>query len=113
MAEWFIKPGIGRVLVEVEVKEKIGSLYIPATANEDRPTIGTVAAIYDNYEENGVDYEPMYKVGDKVIFGKWSGSKVTIDGKTYIIMMEKEIVGHIVPVEEGADLTNISMALDD
>jgi chaperonin GroES len=83
-----IKPLADRVLVqpaEAEVKTASG-LYIPDSAKE-KPQKGTVIAV-----GNGKKDEPMtVKVGDTVLYGKYSGTELTVEGSEYLIMRESDI----------------------
>nr|WP_317124671.1 co-chaperone GroES [Pelobium manganitolerans] len=83
-----IKPIADRVVVEAApAEEKTASgIYIPDTAKE-KPQSGTVVAV-----GNGKKDEPMtVKVGDQVIYGKYSGTEITYEGKEYLIMKESDI----------------------
>ncbi|MBR5736486.1 MAG: co-chaperone GroES [Bacteroidales bacterium] len=84
-----IKPLADRVLVEAkEAMTKTASgLYIPDTAKE-KPQEGVVVAV-----GNGTKDDPMeLKVGDTVLYGKYAGSEVSVDGKTYLIMRQSDVV---------------------
>jgi len=83
-----IKPLADRVLVEpAAAEEKTASgLYIPDTAKE-KPQKGTVIAV-----GNGKKDEPLtVKVGDTVLYGKYSGTELSVDGNDYLIMRESDI----------------------
>jgi len=83
-----IKPLADRVLVQpAAAEEKTASgLYIPDTAKE-KPQKGTVIAI-----GNGKKDEPLtVKVGDTVLYGKYSGTELSVDGNDYLIMRESDI----------------------
>ncbi|MFC5285184.1 co-chaperone GroES [Pedobacter alpinus] len=83
-----IKPIADRVVVEAApAEEKTASgIYIPDTAKE-KPQNGVVVAV-----GNGKVDEPMtVKVGDNVIYGKYSGTEITYEGKEYLIMKESDI----------------------
>jgi chaperonin GroES len=88
MSEIKIRPLADRVLVqpaEAETKTASG-IIIPDTAKE-KPQRGTVVAV-----GTGKKDEPMtVKVGDQVLYGKYSGTEVQIDGKDYLIMRESDI----------------------
>ena len=88
MSKVTIKPLADRVLVEpkeAETKTAAG-LYIPDTAKE-KPQPGVVVAVGPGKKD-----EPMtVKEGDKVLYGKYSGSELTIDGVHYLIMRESDI----------------------
>ena len=88
MSEVKIKPLADRVLVKPqEAEEKTASgIIIPDTAKE-KPQQGKVMAV-----GKGKKDEPMtVKVGDLVLYGKYSGTEISIDGKDYIIMRESDI----------------------
>jgi chaperonin GroES len=91
------KPLHDRVLVRrVESEEKTaGGLIIPETAKE-KPQHGEVVAVGDGArKENGERIEMAVNAGDTVLFGKWSGTEVTIDGEELLIMKESDILGII------------------
>lgn len=88
MSKVNIQPLADRVLVEpAAAEEKTASgLYIPDTAKE-KPQKGTVVAI-----GNGKKDEPLtVKVGDTVLYGKYSGTELTVEGNDYLIMREADI----------------------
>lgn len=83
-----VKPIADRVLVEpAAAEEKTASgIIIPDTAKE-KPQRGTVVAV-----GNGKKDEPMtVKAGDTVLYGKYGGTEITIEGKDYLIMRESDI----------------------
>jgi chaperonin GroES len=84
-----------RVLVRrVEEEEKTkGGIIIPDTAKE-KPQEGEVIAVGPGArDDSGKRVEPDVKTGDKILFGKWSGSEVKIDGEDLLIMKESDILG--------------------
>ena len=86
-----------RVLVSrVESEEKTaGGLIIPDSAKE-KPAEGIVIAVGDGaYDEDGKRIPMDVKKGDKILFGKWSGTEVTLDGEELLIMKESDIMGII------------------
>ena len=89
-----IKPLGDRVLIQADVAEEVTSsgLYIPDTAKE-KPQQGTVVAVGPGKVENGTKVDMSVSKGDKVLYGKYAGTEVTIDGEEYLIMRESEIVG--------------------
>ena len=90
-----------RVLVRrVESDEKTkGGLIIPDSAKE-KPAEGEVVAVGAGARDDDGDRISMdVKEGDKILFGKWSGTEVTVDGEELLIMKESDIMGII---EEGA-----------
>ena len=91
------RPLHDRVLIEsLESEEKTaGGIIIPDTAKE-KPQEGKVIAVGPGSKTEDGKIVPMdVKVGDRVLFGKWSGTEVKIDGKEYSIMKESDIMGVI------------------
>jgi chaperonin GroES len=91
------RPLHDRVLVRrVEADEKTaGGIIIPDTAKE-KPQEGEVVAVGSGARsENGTVTPCDVKAGDRVLFGKWSGTEVKIDGEDLTIMKESDIVGII------------------
>jgi chaperonin GroES len=90
-----IRPLYDRVVVKrVEETETMkGGLYIPDSAKE-KPQEGEVVAIGKGKRlENGQLISLDVQVGDRILFGKYSGSDIKIDGEEYMIMREDEILG--------------------
>ena len=90
-----IKPLADRVIVESAAAEEktAGGIIIPDTAKE-KPQRGKVVAVGGGAKTEDGKIIPMdVKVGDKVLFGKWSGTEVKIGGKEYSIMKESDIMG--------------------
>jgi chaperonin GroES len=84
--------------VEEESKTK-GGIIIPDTAKE-KPQEGEVLAVGPGArDEAGKRVEPDVKVGDRILFGKWSGTEVRVDGEDLIIMKESDILGIVDKVE--------------
>ncbi len=88
-----LKPIGDRVLIRyVEAEEKVGSIVIPDTAKE-KPQQGIVEAVGDGKVDDKGNRQPMHvKAGDRVLFGKWSGTEVKLDGQDYMVMHETEIL---------------------
>ena len=89
------RPLHDRVLVEsLESEEKTaGGIIIPDTAKE-KPQEGKVIAVGPGAKTEEGKIIPMdVKVGDRVLFGKWSGTEVKVNGKEYSIMKESDIMG--------------------
>src|SRR5213595_3707460 len=90
-----IRPLYDRIVVKrVEEKEQMqGGLYIPDTAKE-KPQEGEVVAVGKGKRlENGKIIPLDVQVGDKILFGKYSGSEIKLDGDEYMIMREDEVLG--------------------
>ncbi|KAB2885264.1 MAG: co-chaperone GroES [Albidovulum sp.] len=91
------KPLHDRVLVKrVESEEKTkGGLIIPDSAKE-KPAEGEVVAVGEGArKDSGELIAPSVKKGDRILFGKWSGTEVTVDGTEMLIMKESDILGII------------------
>lgn len=89
------KPLYDRVLVErLESEEKTsGGIIIPDTAKE-KPMEGKVIAVgQGTRSEKGDIVALQVKPGDKVLFGKWSGNEIKLNGKDYLVMKESDIMG--------------------
>ena len=91
------RPLHDRVLVtRVKEEEKTkGGIIIPDTAKE-KPQEGKIVAVGTGVRGDDGKVTPLdVKAGDRVLFGKWSGSEVTIEGEELIIMKESDILGII------------------
>ncbi|MDQ6666050.1 MAG: co-chaperone GroES [Acidobacteriota bacterium] len=90
-----IRPLHDRVLIKrlEESESKQGSIIIPDSAKE-KPQQGEVKGVGSGkLSEKGERIAPEVKVGDRILFGKYSGSEVKVDGEDYIIFREDEILG--------------------
>lgn len=88
-----IKPLADRVVVKPEVAEEKtkGGIILPDTAKE-KPVVGTVVAVGPGRKTDDGKILPIeVKVGDKVLYGKYSGTEVTIEGEEYLIMRESDL----------------------
>jgi chaperonin GroES len=89
-----IKPLGDRILVKPsEEKEKTkGGIVLPDTAKE-RPQEGEVIAVGEGKKtDDGKTIPLSIKVGDKVLYGKYSGTEITVDGEEYLIIREEDIL---------------------
>ena len=89
-----IQPLSDRVVVQAleEAEQMRGGLYIPDTAKE-KPSQGHVVAVGPGkISDEGVRMDMDVKVGDKVLYGKYSGTDVTLDGSEYLILRESDIL---------------------
>ena len=94
MAKLKIRPLGDRIVVEpLEAEEKTkGGIILPDTAKE-KPQEGKVVAVgKGKIGEDGKPVPMEIKVGDKVLYGKYSGTEITIDDKEYIILKEEDIL---------------------
>ena len=92
-----IRPLHDRVVVKriEEGETKIGGLYIPDSAKE-KPQQGEVVAVGNGKKTDDGKLIPCdVKAGDRILFGKYSGSDIKLDGNEYLIMREDEILGVI------------------
>ena len=89
-----IRPLYDRIVVKrIEPSEQMqGGLYIPDSAKE-KPQEGEVVAVGKGKREKGVIVPLEVKVGDHVLFGKYSGAEIKMDGEEYLILKEDEILG--------------------
>ena len=81
-----------RLLVEVEEQDEqktSGGIYIPDTAKE-KPQRGTVAAVGTDE-----DLQKVIKVGDKIVFGKYTGDELEYDGKKYLVIQRSDVLAII------------------
>ena len=88
------------VVTRIDAENKTaGGIIIPDTAKE-KPTEGEVIAVGPGGRDESGKLIPIdVKQGDRVLFGKWSGTEVKIDGIEYLIMKESDIMGVLVEAE--------------
>ena len=89
-----IKPLGDRILVKPvdEAADKVGSLYIPDTAKE-KPMEGEVMVLGSGKKnESGEDIPFELSVGDRVLYGKYSGTEIKVDGDPYLMMREADVL---------------------
>ncbi len=92
-----VRPLHDRLLVkrEDESEEKIGGIIIPDTAKE-KPMEGEIVAVGPGARgEDGTLHPLDVKKGDRILFGKWSGTEIKLDGEELIIMKESDVMGII------------------
>ena len=90
-----IQPLADRVVVKAleEAEQMRGGLYIPDTAKE-KPSQGEIVAVGSGQIQENGDIRPLdVKEGDRILFGKWSGTEVKIDGEDLLIMKESDVLG--------------------
>jgi chaperonin GroES len=95
MANFKIQPLQDRVIVKAKEAEETtkGGIILPDTAKE-KPIEGTIVAVGEGkVAENGTITKLTVKVGDIVLYGKYSGTEIKIDGEEYLIMRESDIYG--------------------
>jgi chaperonin GroES len=81
--------------IEDTVNQTAGGLFIPDSAKEKPQEGEVIAAGEGKYKEDGTRQALDVKAGDRVLFGKYSGSEIKLDGEEYLIMREDEILGII------------------
>jgi chaperonin GroES len=89
-----ITPLADRVVVRPieEAEEMRGNLYIPDTAKE-KPQQGEIVAVGPGkLSDEGTRLEPDVSVGDRVLYGKYSGTEVTVDGEEFLILRESDVL---------------------
>lgn len=91
------RPLHDRVLVRrIEANEKTaGGIIIPDSAKE-KPSEGEIVAVGEGLRDEDGDRIPLdVKAGDRILFGKWSGTEVKVDGEDLLIMKESDVLGII------------------
>ena len=100
-----IRPLHDRVIIrriEDNVNQTAGGLFIPDSAKE-KPQEGEVIAVGEGkYKEDGTRQTLDVKEGDRILFGKYSGSEIKLDGEEFLIVREDEILGIINRAGEAA-----------
>jgi len=90
-----LRPLADRVVVEPQEREEVtaGGIYLPETAKE-KPQQGKVVAVGAGRRDNDGKLVPMdVKDGDTVLFAKYAGTEIKLDGKTVLILKESDILG--------------------
>lgn len=93
-----LKPLADHVVVEVveKVEKTASGIYLPDTASKEKPQQGLVIAVGEGkYTDNGVLVKPQVKAGDEVVFAKYSGTEVKHEGRTYLILSERDLLAVI------------------
>ena len=88
--------------IEESESKTAGGLFIPDSAKEKPQEGEVIAAGQGKYKEDGTRQSLYVKKGDRVLFGKYSGSEIKLDGEEFIIMREDEILGIINRAGEAA-----------
>ena len=92
-----LRPLQDRILVRrvAEEEKTKGGIIIPDTAKE-KPAEGKIVSVgKGKLDENGKRIAPEVKKGDRILFGKYSGTEVKIEGQEYLIMREEDVLGII------------------
>lgn len=89
-----VKPLHDRVLIKVVEETQTASGLIIPDSSKDKPTEGEVVAVGSGYRlADGTVKALDVKAGDKVLFDKWGGSEVKVDGQEFLMMKEEKILG--------------------
>jgi chaperonin GroES len=96
-----VRPLHDRILIQrlEEGEQKVGGIIIPDTAKEKPQQGKVIAAGTGKVRDDGTRQLPDVKAGDLILFGKYAGQEIKLDGEEYIILREDEVLGVI----EGGD----------
>ena len=99
-----VRPLHDRILIQRldEGEQKVGGIIIPDSAKEKPQQGKVIAAGTGKVKDDGTRQRPDVKAGDLILFGKYSGQEIKLDGEDYLIMKEDEILAVI----EDADMKN-------
>jgi chaperonin GroES len=98
MANFRIRPLADRVVVKPAEREEMtkGGIFLPDTASKERPMEGEVMAVGEGRRTDAGQLVPMsVKVGDRILFAKYSGTEYKADNVDYLVLAEKDILGII------------------
>ena len=97
-----VRPLHDRIIIQriEEGEQKVGGIIIPDSAKEKPQQGKVIAAGIGKVKDDGTRQQPDVKAGDLILFGKYSGQEIKIDGEDYLIMKEDEVLGVI----EGAEV---------
>ena len=92
-----IRPLHDRIIIQRldEGEQKVGGIIIPGTAKEKPQQGKVIAAGAGKIRNDGTRQPPDVKAGDTILFGKYSGQEVRLDGEDYLIMREEDVLGVI------------------
>jgi chaperonin GroES len=92
-----IRPLHDRIIIQRldEGEQKVGGIIIPDTAKEKPQQGKVIAAGTGKIREDGTRQPPDVKAGDLILFGKYSGQEIRLDGEDYLIVREEEVLGII------------------
>ena len=88
------KPLFDRVVIKPEIEEKLSScgIVLPETSQE-KPQIGTIVAVGDGENMDNDKNKMKVKVGDRVVFSKYAGVELKLDGENYVVMRQLDVIG--------------------
>ncbi len=90
-----LKPLADHIVVEIIAKEEktAAGIYLPDTASKEKPQTGKVVAVgAGRVLDNGTRVAPEVKVGEEVVFAKYSGTEFKLDGKEFLILSERDVL---------------------
>ena len=92
-----VRPLHDRILIQrlEEGEQKVGGIIIPDTAKEKPQQGKVIAAGTGKVKDGGTRLRPDVKAGDRILFGKYSGQEIKLDGEEYLIMREDEVLAII------------------
>lgn len=92
-----IRPLHDRLLIQRldEGEQRVGGIIVPDTAREKPQRGKVIAAGTGKIRDDGTRQSPDVKAGDLILFGKYSGQEIKLDGEDYLIMREEEVLGVI------------------
>ncbi len=92
-----LKPSAGYILLEPEEQQKqtASGIYLPETASADKPQMGKVLAHGPAALQDGKEVKSPASVGDRVIYKKWGGNEVKLEGKEYLFVKFEDILAVI------------------
>jgi len=98
--KWVLEPSMDRLVIRVLERSSTtpSGIYLPeGIVAKDRATTGEVIAVSLPYKDNetGEEFRPYYKVGDILIFGRFTGTEIRIDGTTFIILRESDALARL------------------
>jgi chaperonin GroES len=93
-----VKPVGDRILVEkiAEDEQTAGGIFIPDTAKE-KPQRGKVLAVGHGSYQNGIHIPCEIRVGEEILFAKYSGNDLKLDGREIVLMHSEDVLAHVVP----------------
>ena len=88
------KPIFDRIVVDPKIQNNVSTtgIVLPETSQE-RPQIGVVVAVGDGENFDGVETKMKVKIGDKILFQKYAGNELKLDGKTYVVLRQIDVIG--------------------
>ena len=96
-----IRPLHDRIIIQrlEEGEQKVGDIIIPDSAKEKPQRGKVIAAGAGKIRDDGARQPPDVKAGDLILFGKYAGQEIKLDGEEYLIMREEEVLGVIAPAD--------------